>query len=207
MDLTRKSSCVNARNIPPTAYQVLVMLLCLMGGGGIPHPVMMVGGTPSSHGGGGGTPSSHVGGGYPSPPTTIQVCPGGYPGYPPPSRPGTRYPPPQNVNRQTPVKTVPSLVLRTRAIISCGNKFPDLRCNVVFLQGVTGNVCGGFSDVPWTSKTPHVDDLSLQRSEYMRSVSPIGKFELDSGFLLLLEIREIRKNWKALFQSGNSAIF
>ena len=22
------------------------------------------------------------------------------------------------------------------------------------LQGTTGNVCGGFSDVPWTSKTP-----------------------------------------------------
>ena len=57
------------------------MLLCLMMGG-VPHP-SMVGGTPSSHG---GTPSSH-GGGYP-----IQSW-WGYPGYPPPSRPGMGYPP------------------------------------------------------------------------------------------------------------------
>ena len=32
--LTRKSSCVNARGIPPAAYQVLAML----GRGGVPHP-------------------------------------------------------------------------------------------------------------------------------------------------------------------------
>ena len=43
--------------------------------GGVPHPVM-VGGTPFSHGGG-----------YP-----IQSWWGGYPGYPPPSRPGMGYP-------------------------------------------------------------------------------------------------------------------
>ena len=36
---TRKSSCVNARGTPPAAYQVLAMLLCLMGRGypGTPH--------------------------------------------------------------------------------------------------------------------------------------------------------------------------
>ena len=31
---TRKSSCVNARGIPPPASQVLAVLLCLWGGGG-----------------------------------------------------------------------------------------------------------------------------------------------------------------------------
>ena len=49
-------------------------------GGGVPHPVMVGGGTPYSHGGG-----------YPP---TIQTWPGGYPRYlPPPSRPGMGYPP------------------------------------------------------------------------------------------------------------------
>ena len=92
---TRKSSCVNARGIPPAVSQVLAMLVG--------------GGTPSSHGGGGtlgplhhpdlarvspdlgwGTnPQTWLG--YPS---TIQTWPGypptiqTWPGYPPPSRPG-----------------------------------------------------------------------------------------------------------------------
>ena len=51
--MTRKSSCVNARGIPPAAQQVLAMLSCLGGGGdpipgqvgGVPHP--RLGGTPS----------------------------------------------------------------------------------------------------------------------------------------------------------------
>ena len=55
-------------------------------------------------GGGGerGTPSSH----------------GGEGGYPPPSRPGRGTPPPPQLwtDTQTRVKTLPSLVLRTRAV-------------------------------------------------------------------------------------------
>ena len=58
--ITRKSSCMNSRGIPPTTQQVLAMLLCLPRGGG------GGGGTPSSPGWGGGTPiQSWVGDPFP----------------------------------------------------------------------------------------------------------------------------------------------
>ena len=63
-DTTRKSSCVNARGIPPAAYQVLAML----GGGGTRSQVRR-GGTQSQVWGGtrsqvwGGVPSPRSGGG------------------------------------------------------------------------------------------------------------------------------------------------
>ena len=68
--------------------------LCWWGGGGVPHPVMMLGGTPSSHGGGGvphpvmvgGYPSRHGQRGYPHHPDLAR-------GYSPPSRPGMGTPP------------------------------------------------------------------------------------------------------------------
>ena len=105
---TRKSSCVNARGIPPAALQVLAMLLCLMvGGGGVPHPVMVMVGVPHPVIVGGGTlgltpwvpPTIQTWLGYPP---TIQTWLGGTPHYhpdlagvpPTPPRPGTGYPPP-----------------------------------------------------------------------------------------------------------------
>ena len=98
---------------------------------GEPHPVM--GGSPSSHGGGilgtphppsrpgqgvpwvppthhpdldGGTPGTpyhpeHAGG-VPQVPPTIQTWSEGYPGYPPPSRPGQGTPHHQDLNRVPP---------------------------------------------------------------------------------------------------------
>ena len=94
---TRKSSCVNARGIPPAAYQVLAML-----GGGVPHP--RSGGVPHPRSGGypipglrgvpcsrsGGVPSP-MSGGYPIPglgETPSQVW-----GVPCPARPQMGYPP------------------------------------------------------------------------------------------------------------------
>ena len=96
---TRKSSCVNRRDISPAAWQVLALLVCLRGGRGTcilswlgyPHPVPL-----------GGTPWS-ARWGYPL------LARWGYPhqpdGVPPLVRWGYSH---QNVNRQTPVKTVPS---------------------------------------------------------------------------------------------------
>ena len=76
---------------------------CLLIGRGVPHPVMD----------GGGVPHPDLGW-VPSPPP--QSRPGmGYP-LPPPAGWGTP-PPPRNVYRHTPAKTVPSLVLRTRAVM------------------------------------------------------------------------------------------
>ena len=51
--------------------------------GGVPHPVMVVGGYPIQSWWWG-----------PQVPPTIQIWPGGYPRYSPPSRPGMWYPPP-----------------------------------------------------------------------------------------------------------------
>ena len=67
---TRRSSCVNARGIPPAAYQVFTLLLSLpMEGGGYPHPVLN-GGTPM------GGPSSSPDGGYPGvPPLSARLFP------------------------------------------------------------------------------------------------------------------------------------
>ena len=69
--------------------------------GEYPSQVLMVGGTLGTPRNAVPPPPSRPGWGTPSP--TIQTWMG--------------YPPPRNVNRQTPVKTVPSPVLRTRAII------------------------------------------------------------------------------------------
>ena len=94
----RKSSCVNARGIPPATQQVLAMLV----GGGypiqswwgrVPHPVM-VGVIRFSHGGGVPHPVMVVG--YPGYPHPNLVR--GYPGYPPLSRPGMGYLPPPTIH-------------------------------------------------------------------------------------------------------------
>ena len=92
--ITRKSSCVNARGIPPAAYQVLAML------GGTPSQVR--GGTPSQVRGGtqsqvphprsGGDPVPNLGG------TPSRPGQGGTLGTP--TRPGMGYTP-TVVNRQT----------------------------------------------------------------------------------------------------------
>ena len=37
-----------------------------------------------------------------------------------------------------------------------------IRCFTFEIQSATGNICGGFSDVPWTSNTP-------QRGRYVPS--------------------------------------
>ena len=78
---TRKSSCVNARGIPPAAYQVLLAML----GGRVPSP--RSGGVPSLRSRG-GVPGPRSGGGYLVPGL------GGYPipglgGYPIPGLGGT----------------------------------------------------------------------------------------------------------------------
>ena len=90
--ITRKSSCVNARGTPPAAWQVLAMLLCVMGGvprvGG--YPISGKGGTPSQVwgvypiSGLGGVPHLRSGG-YPiSGPGGYPISGlGGYLGYPP----------------------------------------------------------------------------------------------------------------------------
>ena len=56
---TRKSSCVNARGIPPAVLAVL--LYPLIRGGGVPHPVLTGGGTPSSCSPNGGSPHPDLG--------------------------------------------------------------------------------------------------------------------------------------------------
>ena len=68
-----------------------------------------------------GTPQPDLGWGTPRPYLgwgTPPARPGM--GYPPPARPGMGYPPPPQMwtDTQTRVKTLPSLVLRTRAVIS-----------------------------------------------------------------------------------------
>ena len=67
-----------------------------------------------------GYPLTGPGMGYPPAWAWDGVPPMSWMGYPPPPGPGTGVPPwsaVNNVNRQTPVKTVPSLVLRTRAVM------------------------------------------------------------------------------------------
>ena len=50
LHITRQSSCVNTRGIPPASYQVLAMLFCLRGypllAGRVPQSCPGVGGTP-----------------------------------------------------------------------------------------------------------------------------------------------------------------
>ena len=68
---TRKSSCVNARGIPPAAYQVLAMLgggYLVPGLGGYLVPGLREGGAGYPIPGLGGTPSQVWGEGYPSRP-------------------------------------------------------------------------------------------------------------------------------------------
>ena len=79
---TRQSSCVNARGIPPAAYQLLHLLSYSRG---VPHPWS----------------------GYP-PILTWWGCP--------PHSDLAGLPPAPGVNRQMPVKTVSSPILRMRAI-------------------------------------------------------------------------------------------
>ena len=110
---TRKPSCVNARGIPPAAYQVLTIL-----GGGVPHPrsrgvpCPRSGGYPiTGLGKGVPHPRSRGGWGYPQPdlgwgtlpwPDLGWGTPPGetWDGVSPPVRPGMGVPP-HNVNRQT----------------------------------------------------------------------------------------------------------
>ena len=121
-NLTRKSSCMNARSIPPAAQ-----------GGEVPHPVMV---------GGAGTPSSHGQRGTPGTPPTIQTWDGVPPptirpgmGYPRTIRPGMGYPPhnpdlgqgtppPSMVNRQT----FPSITF-PRTTYAGGKNCKWLTCN------------------------------------------------------------------------------
>ena len=121
---TRKSSCVNARGTPPTTWQVLAMLLCLMGGGypiqswwwgegvpWVPPTIHTYWGVPQ-------VPTTTIQiwlGGTLGTPTTIQTWPGGpgtgYPhpdlgwGIPLPPRPGMGYPPPTDMGWGTPQST------------------------------------------------------------------------------------------------------
>ena len=117
---TRKSYCVNARGIPPAAYQVHCTCYAVPVGG-TPHPVLTWGGgvipiltwdgvTPLLTWDGGNPPPSRMG--YPR-------------------QEGWGYPPvnwmevssSQNVNRQTPVKTVPSVILRMRTVTNSSAHF------------------------------------------------------------------------------------
>ena len=121
---TRKSSCVNARGIPTAAYQVLHLLSCMMWG--TPRPGLM-GGYPRW-----GNPhqSTFPCQATPPPPGQVWLVGGGTPptrsnrggtwggvpprqGYPPSYLAGV---PPLGVNR---LKTLPSLVLRTRSVTIC----------------------------------------------------------------------------------------
>ena len=109
------------------------MFALLMGGGGVPYPVLNRGGTPSSPGWGRVPPSSLDWGGTPilildrvppPPPHQQDGVPPSRPGMGfPPSIPGMGTPPPRldlgwgtpppiGVNGRTPVKTLPSPFLR-----------------------------------------------------------------------------------------------
>ena len=94
---------MNARGIPPTAQQVFAVLICPGGGGGVPP----------------GRRATYPGRGVPTPPPPhLDLARVGTPRLDlarvgtslPPSGPGQgRYPPPPSgVNRQTPVKAIPS---------------------------------------------------------------------------------------------------
>ena len=121
---TRKSSCVNARGIPTAAYQVLYLLSYR---GEVPHP-RLGGGTPIM-----GYPPSWPGTSRWGTPQKGHGTSGSIMGWrwgtpPPPPRKdmgpvkvlwdgdgdGVTPPPP---NRETPVKTQPSIVLRTLSVI------------------------------------------------------------------------------------------
>ena len=97
--LTRKSSCMYATGIPPAACQALTLLLCLPGG---------VGGTPIQSQWGEPHPVPIEG--YPHPdPCGTETWPGYY---------GMEmgYPPPPRMVMTNKLKTVPSRVLRIRAV-------------------------------------------------------------------------------------------
>ena len=133
---------MNARGILPARWQVLAMLLCLMGMG-VPHPVLVGGIPPTIQTWPGGTPHHpDLAGGAPGTPYHPDLTRGEYPGYPPhhqdlagvPPRPGMGYspcpdlgwgtPPVQTCDGVTPlrcglthkVKILPSPILRMRVV-------------------------------------------------------------------------------------------
>ena len=103
--MNKKSSCVSARGIPPAAKQVFAVLICPGRGGGYLPPTLTRG-VPTLA----GRIPTLSGGTYP-----IWVE-GTYPGWVGGTFPGWGTLPP-GVDRQTPVKTVPSPILRMRAVI------------------------------------------------------------------------------------------
>ena len=118
---TRKSSCVNARGIPPAAYQVLHLLSYPGGtypGRGVP---ILAGGVP--------TPSLDRG--------YLPIWT--WPGYP------------LGVNRQTPVKTVPSPILRMRAV---ARNIPKWAKSTLRPDGRALRPVESFSGAVWLSLCP-----------------------------------------------------
>ena len=123
----RKSSCVNARGIP----QLLTLLLCLLVGRGVPHPIP-TGGTPFQSQwevypilpNGGGTPIWSMGG-TPIRKDGVHPPPGGE-GWGIPIRKdkyslhwegwGGGYPPGLRCELTNKLKTVPSPILRMRVV-------------------------------------------------------------------------------------------